>query len=98
MFTTLWNIIMAINLQEENSCTLQISREHYNMPFGTDFLYSNLSDNKLIGFAVEMMIKFEIPILLVDLTLETEDDISYMRAFFDGLLILIPLSFNLVNS
>lgn len=72
IYATLWSILSAINNAEKEACTLQIVRPFVNYS-GGEWRYENLKEDKLTDFCVNVMTKYSIPIISVDLVRKTED-------------------------
>ena len=75
---TLFNIITAINKIENDSCTVQIVREPFNVTIyaeETHYFYESSKTSTLTKFAKKLIEEKSIPVVLVDLLYNTDDDI-----------------------
>ena len=62
---TLWSIVMAINKFEGESCSIQLVRS-----------YRNNATSKFLDISIQMTNELSIPIINVDFTRETADEIG----------------------
>ena len=88
LYTSLWNIITAINSLENNICSLQIVREPLNGSLNLvyNYQYRNVKVDSLMDFAVKVMDELSMPIIVVDIMRKTRDLLYYqeIRGAFIG--------------
>ena len=73
---TLWKIVMAINSFEKELCTVQLIRAYGN-DNALSGIYSNRS--QFLDTSIDMMRLHEIPIFLIDYSIEVQEKRSYSK-------------------
>ena len=92
LYPTLWNIVMAINSMENDSCTLQIVRES-NYTLVDHYEYGRINDNPFVEFSMKLMLEKSIPLVVVDLTMDTMDGVTLYSQFLNAPLLFRYFSY-----